>query len=132
MDLLERRDFLVERLVVCAHRLQLLAERGQLAAEGGDALLAAVFPLREFGRDPLAVFGVERAAAQWAVGVVGTGQDLSLLALVGQFFLFGLALLLPLTDLGLEVAAFVREAVPFLGFSLQSGPLRLQLADVGR
>ena len=40
-----------------------------------------------------------------------TGQGLSLLALVGQFFLFGVAFLLPLSDLGIEIAALVREAV---------------------
>ena len=131
VDLLEGRDFLSKGLVVRAHLLQLIVESGQFAAENGDALLAALFPLREFCRDLLAVFGVECAAAQWAIGVVGTGQGPSLLALVGQFFLFGAALLLPLGDLGIEIAALVLEAIPFFGFGLQLGPLCLQLVDVG-
>ena len=83
MHLLEGRDFLAKGLVVRAHLLQLVVESGQLAAENSDALLAAFFPLREFCCDLLAMFGVECAAAQWAIGIVRTGQGLSLLALVG-------------------------------------------------
>ena len=118
MDLLEGRDFLSKGLVVRAHLLQLIVESGQFAAENGDALLAAFFPLREFGHYLLAMFGVEGAAAQWAIGVGGIGQGLSLLALGGQFFLFGAEFLLPLGDLGIEIAALVLEAVPFFGFGL--------------
>ena len=87
--------------------------------------LAAVFSLRQLCRDPLAVFGVECAATQWAIGGRRTGQDLSLLALIGQLFLFGAALLLPLGDLGIEIAALVRESVLLFDFGLQLSPLRL-------
>ena len=50
---------------------------------------------------------------------------MSLLALVGQFFLFGAEFLLPLGNLGIEIVALVLKAILFLNFGLQLGPLRL-------
>ena len=64
----------------------------------------------------LAVLGIEDAAAQGAVGVVGIGECLGLLAFVGQFVLLDAELLLPLTDLDLEVAPRFGEVLPLCGF----------------